>query len=410
MQLLGNPQEGRRTLHIAGTKGKGSTCAFIANILGAAGFKVGLYTSPHLVDVRERIRILQKTKKEEISKKDFVRLIEKIKPCAERLRKTKLGELTYYEILTALAFLYFREEKIDFAVLETGIGGRLDATNLARSFVCAISPISYEHTQVLGSTLKKIAAEKAAIIKDQRQIVITGPQRPAALEVIRRRTKKVGAKLYEIGKDIQVREESSSLQGQFFSVKGLFNKYSRLKIGLLGKHQIVNAAVAVGCVEVLRFHEVSVSQQAIREGLKKTRWPGRLEIISRRPQVVLDAAHNRASACALKDALKETFKFRRLILVFGVSQDKDVKGILRELTPLASRIILTKTKNPRALAPEAIKRLIKRNGKPIFLTGNPGQALKVARETSAKKDLILVSGSLFLLGEILKNEGQGKLK
>ncbi len=412
LHLLGNPHRTLRAIHIAGTKGKGSTCAFVANILREAGFKTGLYTSPHLVDVRERICILQSLvagrwslEKDRISKKDFARLIEKIKPCAEKLRKTRSGKLSYYEILTSLAFLYFKKEECDFVVLETGIGGKLDATNVASSLACAITPISYEHTHLLGTTLKKIAAEKAGIIKNRKPIVITAPQRPAVLKVIRRRTKEAGADLYEVGRDIQIKEKSWSIFGQSFDVKGIFAEYSGLKIGLLGGHQIVNAAVAIGCAESLCSQGVvKVSREAIREGLKKTRWPGRLEVISRNPGIVLDAAHNRASACALKNALNKFFKFRKLILVFGVCRDKDVKGILKELIPCASRIILTGAQNPRALAPETIKSFIKTNVRPVALTRNPAQAMKIARQSARQKDLILVTGSLFLVGEVLKSE------
>ena len=382
LQSLGSPQEALRATHIAGTKGKGSTCIFVANVLKEAGFRVGLYTSPHLVDVRERIRVLPE---EEIAKKDFSGLIKKIKPQAEKLRQTKLGSLSYYEILTALAFLYFKEKRCDFVVLETGIGGRLDATNLVSSLVCAITPISYEHTEVLGNTLGEIAAEKAAIIKDKSQIVITAPQRPSVLAVIRRRAKKIGAELRQVGEDIQI---------------------TGLKVGLLGRHQIINATVAVGCLRALRCLGVKISPEAIKEGLKNTRWPGRLEIISRRPKIILDAAHNQASASALKEALDKFFKFRKLILVFGVSQDKDVKGILKELAPQAARIILTKANSPRAMQPEVIKSFIKANGRVVSSSGNPQQALKVARQSAGQKDLILVCGSLYLLGEVLKSERQ----
>ncbi len=382
LQHLGSPQAALRAIHIAGTKGKGSTCAFVANVLKEAGFRVGLYTSPHLVDVRERIRVLPE---EKIAKKDFSALIERIKPQAEKLRRTRLGSLSYYEILTALAFLYFKEKRCDFTVLETGIGGRLDATNVVSSLVCAIMPISYEHTRVLGNTLGKIAAEKAAIIKDKSQIVITAPQRPAALRVIRRRAKEIGAGLLEVGEDIRI---------------------TRLKIELLGRHQIINATVAIGCLRALRCFGVKISPEAIKQGLKNTRWPGRLQVLSQRPKVILDAAHNRASASALKDALEKLFKFRKLILVFGVSQDKDVKGILKELAPQAARIILTKANSPRAMQPEMIKSFIKTNGRVVSSSGNPQQALKTARQSAGPKDLILVCGSLYLLGEVLKSERQ----
>jgi len=431
LRLLGNPQQGLRPIHIAGTKGKGSTCAFVANILREAHFKVGIYTSPHLLDVRERIRILQPAPRHKrsgpgkparpaaeakragekgiISQKDFARQIEKIRPHAERLRKTRLGELSYFEILTALAFLYFKEKKTDFVVLETGMGGRLDATNVVSSLVSAITPISYEHTDVLGATLEKITEEKAGIIKVSTfPIVVTAPQRPAALKVISRRVKRVGADLCEVGKDIQIRERSSGKGGQSFTVRGILNEYPDLKIGLLGRHQIINAAVAIGCVEALRCRGVKVAPEALRKGLKKTRWPGRLQVISHRPLLVLDAAHNRASASALKEAIGESFKFGRLILVFGVCRDKDVRGILRELLPLASKIIFTKTQNPRAMAPETIKTFIKTNERPVSLTDNVTEAVKTARREARRQDLILVCGSLYLLGEALRNKNYPK--
>jgi dihydrofolate synthase/folylpolyglutamate synthase len=386
LRLLGNPHQCLRAVHIAGSKGKGSTCVFAANILKEAGFSVGLYTSPHLMDVRERIRILQFTEKELISKRDFTRLIERIKPFAERLRETKSGGLTYYEILTVLAFLYFKEKKCDFVVLETGIGGRLDATNVVSSLVCAITPVSYEHTRVLGTTLKEIAGEKAGIIKavhssqltvHRPQVVITAPQKKAVLAVIKRRAAEVGARLVEVGS----------------------SEYRGLKTGLLGEHQMVNAAVAVRCVKALADYGVRVSSAAIRRGLKKTRWPARMQVISHRPRVILDAAHNRASAFALKKAVLKSFKFRDLILVFGTSQDKDIRGILKELAPLASRVILTKARHPRAMQPERIGTFIK--NRDVILTDNAKRALKTAVQNAGARDLVLICGSLFLAAEVL---------
>ena len=405
---MGSPHEALQVIHIAGTKGKGSTCTFIANILREAGFKTGLYSSPHLLDLRERIRILkpsvvsfQLSAEDKIPKKDFVRIIDEIKPCAEKLRETRLGRLSYYEVLTACAFLYFKEKTCDFVVLETGIGGRLDATNVVEPSICAITPISYEHTQVLGTTLGKITAEKVAIIKSAAYAVVTAPQRPSVLRIIRRQAKQCRTALFEVGKDIQIKERLLGPHGQSFEVQGIYDRYAKLSIGLLGRHQLLNAAVAIGCAESLRRQGIRIPQKAIREGLKKTDWPGRLQVISQRPKVVLDGAQNRASACALKDALRELFKFRSLILVLGVSQDKDVKGILEELAPYASRIILTKARNPRAMEPQTIKNFIKLNAKPIALTSNLNQALEVARQNAGQRDLILVTGSLFLVGEVL---------
>jgi dihydrofolate synthase/folylpolyglutamate synthase len=415
LQFFGNPHKNLSAIHIAGSKGKGSTCIFLANILKASGFKTGLYTSPHLVDVRERIRILQpsdfnlRTSREQmVSQRDFVKIIERIEPYAEKLRETKLGKLSYFEILTACAFLYFTEKKCDFVVLETGLGGRLDATNIVSSLICAITPISYEHTHILGSTLKEIATEKVGIIKDRkqktenrRQIVVTAPQRSTVLEIIRRRAKEVGATLIEVGKDICIKRKYTEINEQIFNLKGIIADYPGLKIRLLGEHQIVNAAVAVACAESFRFFGIDISQAAIRKGLEHTFWPGRLQVISQRPKIILDAAHNRTSAKALKEALGKFFKFQDLILVFAVSQDKDVRGMLSELEPCASRIILTRAQNPRSLKPEVIQRFIKTRSKSVILTESSAQALQVAQRSAKQDDLILICGSLFLLGEIL---------
>ena len=409
LQLLGNPESSLGIIHIAGTKGKGSSCAFVANILSAAGFKVGLYTSPHLIDARERIRVLKPqtsnlhSEDGQISKKDFAEIIGRIKPGAEKLRNTKLGRLSYFEIFTACALLYFKEQECKFVVLETGIGGKLDATNVTSSLVCAITPISYEHTHVLGRTLEKITAEKSAIIKSKTQIAVTAPQRLAALKVIRRRAQSLGVKLYEVGRDIRVKPRTIGLNGQSFDVQGIFAEYTGLKIGLLGEHQAINAALAIGCAEALSYHGFSISREAIRKGLKRTAWPGRLQIISRRPKVVLDAAHNQASCLVLRKAVDKLFKFRNLILVLGISCDKNARGILKELLPQAQRVILTRAKNPRALKPEIIKTMIKPNSRLISLTGSSAQALSLARKAADKRDLILVCGSIFLIGEVLKN-------
>ncbi|MBN3038253.1 MAG: bifunctional folylpolyglutamate synthase/dihydrofolate synthase [Candidatus Omnitrophica bacterium] len=409
LEFLGNPHLSLRCVHIAGTKGKGSTCAFIAHILKEAGFKVGLYTSPHLLDVRERIRILKPSSislhlsaDDKIPKKDFARLIEKTKPYAEKLRKTRLGSLSYYELLTALAFLYFKSERCDFVVLETGIGGRLDATNVCQAELCALTPISYEHREVLGNTLEEIAREKVEIVKPATRAVITAPQRPTVLRIIKRQTRRTGARLLQVGKEIRIRNESLASRSQSFDLTGVFGDYSGLKMHLLGMHQITNAAVALGCIGYFKRQGVNISTKAIKEGLKKTLWPGRLDIISHWPKIVLDGAQNQASAHALKKSLKSFFKFKNLILVLGVSQDKDVRGISKELVPISDRIILTKSENPRAMHPEIIKKFISASKGPVCLTDNTKEALEMAVECVDGNDLVLVTGSLFLVAEVLK--------
>ncbi|MBM3252101.1 MAG: bifunctional folylpolyglutamate synthase/dihydrofolate synthase, partial [Candidatus Omnitrophica bacterium] len=284
LDSIGNPQKELKCIHIAGTKGKGSTCAFVAYILRCAGFKVGLYTSPHLESFRERIRILSpedaqsddKVFEGMISSEDVVKYVERLKVYIEKFnQESQWKKLSFFEVYTALAFLYFKDQSIDFAVLETGLGGRLDATNSADSLICAITPISFEHTHKLGNTLAAIAAEKAGIIKKKNQIVISAPQSEEALNTIRQRCQEFQAKLYLLGKDIFFEEIQSDINGQVFDFFDKFAEYTYLRIGLLGKHQLINAATALGVIEALRLLNIFVPADAIKKGLAQTVWPGR---------------------------------------------------------------------------------------------------------------------------------------
>lgn len=405
MTTIDNPQDNLRCIHIAGTKGKGSACAFCAYILREAGYKVGLYTSPHLSDFRERIRILehkrtsaQAHKHSEdfegmISEDELTDLVKRLKPAIEDYNKnSKYGPLSFFEVYTSLAFTYFKEKKVDFVVLETGLGGRLDATNVVYPYVCAITPISYEHTQKLGNTLREIAGEKAGIIKNQKSIVISAPQEKEVWEVIRNKCKEVDAKLYEVNKDIFYEK---TIKG--FSVLGLFGEYPNLEIGLLGEHQLINATLAIGVIEALRFFNIIVNTDSIRDGLYNTIWPGRCEIVSKDPYIILDGAQNIASCQALKKAIEENLKYRRLILVLGISRDKDIKGICNELSNLADEVILTKANNPRATLPKDLVKYF--NGKPVHITNNVREANALTYRLTKEEDLALVTGSLFVVGE-----------
>jgi dihydrofolate synthase/folylpolyglutamate synthase len=445
LSTVNNPQSSLKCLHVAGTKGKGSTCAFLTYMLRQAGYKVGLYTSPHLSDFRERIRILgyqdtrslarrgsglpsvasHQLKKDfegMISKNELANLVTRLKPAIDKYNKdSKYGPLSFFEVYTSLALVYFKEKKTDFLVLETGLGGRLDATNVVRPLVCAITPISYEHTQKLGNTLGQIAAEKAGIIKGyqvtpstrlgtpfgrkspgHQSIVISAPQEKEARDVIRQRCKKLEAKLYEVSRDIIFKEIDGG-----FSIEGIFGRYPNLKINLLGRYQLVNASVAVGAIEALKFYGITVDIGSIRAGLYHTVWPGRCEVIAKNPWIVLDGAQNIASALALKQAIKENFssggrlgqnkKFKKLILVFGISKDKDIKGTCLELADFADVVVLTKSRNPRAQPPEALAEYFK--DKPTYITQNVKKAKELAKRFAGRQDLILVTGSLFVVGE-----------
>lgn len=417
---INNPQNAFQSIHIAGSKGKGSTCAFISYILREAGYRVGLYTSPHLADFRERIRVLSRPARAnifgaanppnhknsecfegKISKRELADLVERLKPSIEKYNRiSKYAALSFFEVYTALAFSYFKEKKIDFAVIETGLGGRLDATNVVNSLVCAIAPISYEHTQKLGNTLKEIAGEKAGIIKrpqsprapEHQLIVITAPQENEALAVIKSRCRKVGAKLFEVGKDITYRREKNG-----FRVNGISRKYSNLKMKLLGGHQLMNVSAAIGVIEGLSLLGVDVGADSIRKGIYNTLWPGRCEVVSKCPRIVLDGAQNTASIQVLKQAVKEEFKYRKLILILGISNDKDKKGICRQLYDFVDEVILTQADNPRATSPFELAKYF--TGKNILIAGNVRQARSKALDIAKKGDLILITGSLFVVGE-----------
>jgi len=412
LSAIGNPQDSLAVIHVAGTKGKGSTCAFTASILREAGFSVGLYTSPHLHDFRERIRILKpfipgrKTAAGDfegmISRTALSFLVEELKPAIEKYnRRSKYGPLSFFEVYTAVVFLYFKRMNVDFTVLETGLGGRLDATNAADSLVCGLTPISYEHVQKLGKTLAKISGEKAGVIKNKGAIVISARQDKEAGKVIHDRCRRFQASLYEVGSQIKYFRARRG-----FTIKGFRKVYKNLRINLLGAHQMANAALAVGLVEGLSFYGFNVADRAIRQGLYNTSWPGRCEVVAKDPLVVLDGCQNAASAVALKSAIKDNFsaaggsasggKYKKLILVLGISQDKDIPAICRILGPLADEIILTRARTWRAADPKSLSFYFKRK---LYLTQSVKEAKLLAEKIAHREDLILVTGSLFVVGE-----------
>lgn len=390
---VGNPQLTPRSIHIAGTKGKGSTAAMIASALTVAGYRTGLYTSPHLHTFRERIQIDGVM----ISEEDLASIATRLRPEVDAVNKwSRYGELTTFEILTALAFMFFAEQRVDFQVLETGLGGRLDATNVIRPKLCVITSISLDHTEVLGDTLAKIAGEKAGIIKPG-AIVVSAPQEAEAESVIRQACERNHANLAMVGRDVVWRKIAADLDGQTFEVESGGCTY-RLKTPLLGAHQLENSATAVAALEA-----VGIDIEHIARGLSKTRWPGRLQVLRREPLLIVDGAHNSESAMRLREALREYFNYKHLILIIGVSSDKDLAGMLQELAPLAGVIIATRSRHPRALSLDALVKRLGKNRDKTIESSSVADAIHRALQTAGRDDLICVTGSLFVVAEAIEH-------
>ena len=398
-QVLKIPYQELNVVHIAGTKGKGSVATFLAYLLAFSRYKIGLYTSPHFYNFRERIKVLEKinsqVKETLISKREVVTIIEKFKPYLESLRYSpQWGKLTFFEIYTALALYFFCQQNLDFTILEVGLGGRLDATNVVTPLVSVITHIGYDHTQKLGKRLKDIAYEKAGIIKEGIPVVSSW-QRPAVLEVIKNRAKALNAPLYILGRDFnfsRVRVKSNYTLFDFWFNK---TKIPNLKIALKGLHQVENASLALATLLLLLE---KVKYPTIKEALSTTFLEGRFEIVKTQPLIILDIAHNPSSFTALASTLEKYFPTRKIILIFAVSKDKDIKKMLNKIK--FKKIILTSFSNPRSLHPDKIARVA--GLKEPIVTGEPREALKVALRLYNRDSLILVSGSLFLVAEVKK--------
>ena len=392
LHRLGDPHLGPRTVHIAGTKGKGSTAAMMASSITAAGHRTGLYTSPHLHTFRERIRI----DSEMISEIEFSAIVEAIKPHVEATNsQATFGKLTTFEVLTVAAFAFFKQRNVDFQVLETGLGGRLDATNVARPEICIITPISLDHTEILGNTIADIAREKAGIIKPG-AVLVVAQQKPNAMAVIKEAAARNKNRTINAGSDVTCRILDWNLNGQEFEVTTKSGTH-HFGIPLLGRHQVENAAVAVAALETL-----GIDYESIFRGLAGVHWPGRLEILRQEPIVLVDGAHNADSARRLREAIKEYIRYDDMILVIGASSDKDIRGMLLELAPLANKIIATKSMHPRALPINTLLNEIERLDRKAAYYSSVSNALDQALLTAWPHDLICVTGSLFVVAEAIE--------
>ncbi|MCD6289697.1 MAG: bifunctional folylpolyglutamate synthase/dihydrofolate synthase [Anaerolineae bacterium] len=401
LHRLGNPHKRFHSIHIAGTKGKGSTAAITESILRSSGYRTGLFTSPHLHTFRERIRINGQL----IPAEDLITLLEWCRPALETE-----PDRTPFETITALAFTYFAENEVDWAVLEVGLGGRLDATNVVHPTACAITSLSFDHTRLLGHTLSLIAWEKAGIIKSGVPVV-SAPQAAEAMGVIRDVCRTTSARLETVGPMISssanapytwqwVRHKGGGLKGQIFTLYGPGGiVLEDLFVPFLGKHQLNNASVAIALIHELQQRGASVPKEALYAGTRQARWPGRLEILAQHPWIVVDSAHNVDSARKLSAALHELFPHRRLGLVFGASRDKDIRGMLQVFLPIADHSVVSASLHPRAADPAELAVLARDvlPGLELTVTKRMEEAIDDILAWVHPDDLILVTGSIFVV-------------
>ncbi len=399
---LGNPQRSLPAIHIAGTKGKGSTAAMSASILRSAGWRVGLFTSPHLETLGERMTVNGQVPTGE----SLHEVLEVLRPEVDRL--DRVGEAmrpTFFEVLTAMAWLHFVREQVDFVVLEVGLGGRLDATNVCDPLVSIVTSISYDHQRLLGHTLAQIAGEKAGIIRP-RVPVMSGAITPEPREVIRQTCRTQGAPLYELQSEIRYQQSDEShlpeqpwdiLSGSTLDVTTPWRSHAGLRIPLAGRHQLANASLAVAATDAVHTQGRKVPQEAVEQGLAAVTWPLRVEVAARAPLTILDAAHNDGSVRALIDVLSELRVGQRW-LIFGTSRDKDVARMLQLLGPEFDHIILTRyVGNPRALALPELRSIAARVlARPVESAENPQAAWQLVTSRAEVSDLVCVAGSLFL--------------
>ena len=405
MDYLGRPQDAFKTIHVAGTKGKGSTAAILASCLQAAGYRTGLYTSPHLVSPIERAKV----DGEKISQEDFARLLGKLKNYIRAGRESGEGMApTYFETLTALAFDYFRERSVEWAVVEVGLGGRLDSTNIVQPECCVITPIGFDHTDKLGSDIASIATEKAGILKEGVPVIVGCQPYPDAVHTVRKKADELGCECYEFGQDIEIRNDRAGVEtgsgpGWRFGVKTPWREYGDLFTPLLGAHQMINCATAAGVLSCLAERgDVEITLQQIRRGMAGVDCPARVQLLQQVPPVILDTAHTVESVNGLLDALGVHFPYKKVNFVFGCSSGKNVEGML-SLLPQGGSFTATSADSPRAVPAEEVARIARKVGlnqvkavTPVF------SAVKNTLKRTMADELLCVTGSFYVAGEVLQ--------
>ena len=395
LELLDNPQDKLKIIHVAGTNGKGSTTAMITSMLKGCGYKVGMYTSPFLEEFEERIQI----NGENIPKEKLAQLITKIKYAVDKVIEEGYNHPTEFEIITVLMFLYFATEEVDFAVVEVGLGGRLDSTNVITPILSVITSISFDHTNLLGNTLEEIATEKAGIIKSGIPTVIY-PQEEMAERVISSKCQELDSKLYKINKEdaklINIIKEDKIYQ----QVKVKLDDEYDVKLPLLGEHQILNLAVALKALEVIKDKAPKLNMESIVKSIATVRWNGRLEIMSNSPYVVIDGAHNIQGITQLNKNIKKYFEYKDMYLILGILADKDVEDMVKVITPKAKKVFTVTPNSMRAETAEELMNEVKKYNESCEAYNDYKNAFEDALKLCKKDDLLLISGSLYMIGEM----------
>lgn len=397
LKKLDNPHKKIRTVHIAGTKGKGSTATMLAEMLRACGYKVGLYTSPHIVDIRERLQI----NGEKVTQVQMTRLINRVRPIVERSLGSKP---TFFEIITAMAFCHFADAKVDIAIIEAGLGGRLDSTNVLSPDVCGLTSISLDHMGQLGETVAKIAQEKAGIFK--RNIpVVSVKQVPEAERVLKEQAKDFKTQLMFTGDEIEFSYRVESSRGAGCHARICLttprSRFEHLPVPVLGEHQAINCGLALALLDQLKMTGMKIDDALAIEGLAGVKLPGRMELIETDPQIMVDGAHNSASIQALLRGIGQHVPYDSMVMIFGCAADKDIDGMMDKISTGADKVIFTRAANtPRAARPEDLAAsYLERSGREAQITQNLPEAVRIARSATSREDIICICGSFYLVGE-----------
>ena len=393
--LMGDPQKDLRCIHVTGTNGKGSTSVMISTILENAGYKVGLFTSPYLSNFTESIKVNGR----DIELKIAEELLGNIKTLSKKMVEAGQRHPTSFEVLTSMTFQYFSNSKVDYAVLEVGMGGRDDATNVVNAIVSIITNVSLEHTAWLGDTVEKIAEVKAGIVKND-SILVTAVKQPSVVQLLQKICDERNSKMYLVGRDIKVSMVEVNPSQQRFNVQGINDSYVGVETKLIGEHQALNAACAIGAIEALNQHGAKIPKSSIMTGLSKATWPGRFEIVQEKPLVILDGAKDLEAIKALKRTVNKLYRQRKIVTIVSISSDKNIPEMIKTLASITDTFIVTKHRVVNRTADiSTISSEIMKTGKPYKIANNATQAIHEAYKLTDKNDLILITGSVFFIGE-----------